>query len=323
MRTMRLTQEGVVFLIALVLFVGFAITLTDFVSPGNLMTLLRSVAILGILGLGMGLVVVGRGIDLSMVAVMVVAVSWAIVIGQTEIGFATGILAGLIFCILTGLVVGVLVAYAEVPAIFTTLAMGSIVYGIGRSLFFTLDVQNVPPGNEWFAFLGRGTILGIPMAIIAFGIVAAVLHLVLRKTRFGRFIYASGDNPQAARIAGLPYRPLLVTQYVVSSCIAYVAGLVMAASVSGMNTRIFNSTMIYDVLLVVVLGGIGLAGGRGGVRNVIVGTLLVGVLLNGMTIMNISLTYQNLIKSVILLMAILIDTLLNPRDEQTSQQGDI
>jgi len=91
-----------------------------------------------------------------------------------------------------------------------------------------------------------------PMAIIAFGIVAAVLHLVLRKTRFGRFIYASGDNPQAARIAGLPYRPLLVTQYVVSSCIAYVAGLVMAASVSGMNTRIFNSTMIYDVLLVVV-----------------------------------------------------------------------
>jgi ribose transport system permease protein len=97
----------------------------------------------------------------------------------------------------------------------------------------------------------------------------------------------------------------------------------MAASVSGMNTRIFNSTMIYDVLLVVVLGGIGLSGGRGGVRNVIVGTLFVGVMLNGMTIMNIGLTYQNLIKSIVLLTAILIDTLLNPRDEQTTQQGDI
>jgi ribose transport system permease protein len=323
MKKVRINQEGVVFLISLTLFIAFAVTLKDFISPGNLMTLLRSVAILGILGLGMGLVVVGRGIDLAMVAVMVVAVSWGIVIGRSEFGFIVGIVSGLLFCVATGLVVGLLVAYAEVPAIFTTLAMGSIVYGIGRSLFFTLDVQNLPPGNEWFSFLGRGTVFGIPMAIIAFGVVAGCLHLILRKTRFGRFIYASGDNPQGARIAGLPYRPLLVTQYVFSSCIAYIAGLVMAASVSGMNTRIFNSTMIYDVLLVVVLGGIGLSGGRGGVRNVIVGTLLVGVMLNGMTIMNIGLTYQNLIKSVILLMAILIDTLLNPRDEQTAQQGDI
>jgi ribose transport system permease protein len=90
-----------------------------------------------------------------------------------------------------------------------------------------------------------------------------------------------------------------------------------------MNTRIYNSTMIYDVLLVVVLGGIGLSGGRGGVRNVLVGTALIGVLLNGMTIMNVDYIAQNLIKSVILLVAIMIDTIVNPRDEQTAQQGDI
>ena len=90
-----------------------------------------------------------------------------------------------------------------------------------------------------------------------------------------------------------------------------------------MNTRVANSTMVYDVILVVVLGGIGLSGGRGGVRNVVVGTLLIGVLLNGMTIMDIQYTVQNVIKGVILLTAIVIDTLLNPRDEQTAQQGDI
>ncbi len=84
-----------------------------------------------------------------------------------------------------------------------------------------------------------------------------------------------------------------------------------------------NSTFVYDVILVVVLGGIGLSGGRGGIRNVIVGTLLIGVLLNGMTIMNIQYTVQNVIKGVILLTAIVIDTILNPRDEQTAQQGDI
>ena len=97
----------------------------------------------------------------------------------------------------------------------------------------------------------------------------------------------------------------------------------MAASVNSMPTRIFNSTLIYDVILVVVLGGIGLSGGRGGVINVIIGTALIGTLLNGMTILDISYSAQNLIKGIILLVAILIDSFLNPRNEETAQQGDI
>ena len=112
-------------------------------------------------------------------------------------------------------------------------------------------------------------------------------------------------------------------QYTLSSLIGYTAGIVTAASVASMNTRIAISTYVYDVILVVVLGGIGLSGGRGGIRNVIVGTLLIGVLLNGMTIMDIQYTVQNVIKGVILLTAIVIDTIVNPRDEQTAQQGDI
>ena len=90
-----------------------------------------------------------------------------------------------------------------------------------------------------------------------------------------------------------------------------------------MNTRIVTSNLVYDVILVVVLGGVGLSGGKGGVRNVVVGTLLIGILLNGMTIMDIQYTVQNLIKSSILLIAIIVDSVMNPRDEQTAQQGDI
>src|SRR6202041_791886 len=102
-------------------------------------------------------------------------------------------------------------------------------------------------------------------------------------------------------------------------------GPLVAATSAGLSTRVYNSTMIYDVLLVVVLGGIGLSGGRGGVRNVLVGTLLIGILLDGMTILNVPYIQQNLIKSLILLVAIIIDSFLNPRDEQTAQQeqGDI
>lgn len=116
---------------------------------------------------------------------------------------------------------------------------------------------------------------------------------------------------------------MIVQQYVISALIGYVAGIITAASVASMNTRLALSTYIYDVILVVVLGGIGLSGGRGGIRNVLVGTLLIGVLLNGMTIMDIQYTVQNVIKGVLLLTAIVIDTVLNPRDEQTAQQGDI
>jgi ribose transport system permease protein len=322
---MRLTQEGVVFLLAVVLFVVFALTLDKFLTAGNLVALVRSVAILGILGLGMGLVVIGRGIDLAMVATMVVSVSWILALTDTGLPLGTALLIGFAFAVVVGFASGILIAYATIPAIFTTLAMGLIVYGVGRAWLFQVDVQNTPAGSEFFDFLAQATILGIPMMIVAFAVLALLVWALLKFTRFGRFVYATGDNPSAARVAGIPTRYLMVAQYVITAIIAYLAGLIMAAANSGMSTRVYNSTMIYDVLLVVVLGGIGLSGGRGGVRNVLVGTLLVGVLLNGMTIFDIPYTQQNLIKSVILLVAIIIDSIVNPRDEQTAQQeqGDI
>jgi len=125
------------------------------------------------------------------------------------------------------------------------------------------------------------------------------------------------------RATGLPTRPVIVFEYVLAALIGLFAGLVMAASVNSMPTRIYNSTMVYDVVLVVVLGGIGLSGGRGGVANVVIGTLLIGTMLNGMTIMDISYSVQNIIKGLVLLAAILIDSVLNPRNEETAQQGDI
>jgi ribose transport system permease protein len=174
-----------------------------------------------------------------------------------------------------------------------------------------------------FSFLGQGTILGIPSPVVMFAIAALAVAAFLRYTRVGAYIYAIGDNPFGARTTGIPTRPIIMLQYVLAAMIAAFAGIVMAASVNSMPTRIFNSTMIYDVILVVVLGGIGLSGGRGGVFNVIIGTLLIGTMLNGMTILDVSYSAQNLVRGVILLVAILTDSFLNPRNEETAQQGDI
>jgi ribose transport system permease protein len=325
-RRIRVTQEGVVLALAIAMCIAFAIALPNFLTTGNLIALVRSVSILGILGFGMGLVVIARGIDLALIATMVVSVSWVLSL-TTNSGVALGpaLLLGAGFVVLIGLINGLLIAYATIPAIFTTLAMGLVVYGVGRGWLFQVDVQNTPQGSALFEFLGRATILGVPMLIIAFLVLALAVWAALRWTRFGRFVYAMGDNPAAARIIGIPVRPMIVAEHIITSIIAYAAGLIMAAASSGMSTRVYNSTMIYDVLLVVVLGGIGLSGGRGGVRNVLVGTLLVGVMLDGMTIMDVPYIEQNLIKSVILLGAIVLDSFINPRDEQTAQQeqGDI
>lgn len=322
-RRITITQEMVVALAAAVLFVVFSLTLNGFLSSGNLITLVRNVAVLGMLGLGMGLVVIGRGVDLSLVAIMAVSLTCSIVLANMGWSFPAALGIGLLFAIGVGAVTGFLVAYVEIPSIFATLAISAIVYGIGRGWIADLDVNNLPPGLDWFLWLGRGAMLGIPVSIWIFAAIALVLHLLLRGTGVGRFIYAIGDNLQTARISGIPVRPVIVLKYVLAAVTAFAAGIVTTASVASMNMRIVNSTMIYDVLLVVVLGGIGLTGGRGRVRNVLVGTVLIGLLLNAMTILDISYTVQNLVKSAVLLMALIVDALLNPRDEQTSQQGDI
>jgi ribose transport system permease protein len=280
------------------------------------------VSVLGLLAVAMAIVVIGRGIDLSAVAIMAMSAAWYLQMlndGWGE-GAALGITAAGVLAI--GLVNGFLIAYAEVPAIFATLASGSFVFGIVRSRLITQDAIPVPPGH-WLEQMGGMHLLGVPPEVLVFGSACFLAYLFLRFTKWGRYVYYMGDNLTAARITGIPVRPMTVLRYVLSAFISLAAGLLTAASLHSMNTRIVNSTLLYDIILVVVIGGIGLSGGKGGMRNVIVGAILIGIMLNAMTIIDIPNIYQNLIKATILLVALIVDSLVNPRDEQTAQQGDI
>lgn len=323
MKKIHVSQQSIVFVLFVLMFVGFAGLLPGFAQVDNLLTLLQNVAILGILGLGMAVVVIGRGIDISMIAALAVPSGLLLQLMQNGVGFGTACALAIGLSLLFGLVNGWLIAYAEVPSLFTTLASGLFLAGLGQAYFFQLEVVQWPASMDSMAWVGRGSFMGLPMPVVMFGIAAAGLALFLKRLRAGSFIYAIGDNPFGARATGLPTRPIMVLQYVMAALIGVFAGIVMAASVNSMPTRIFNSTMIYDVVLVVVLGGIGLSGGRGGVLNVIIGTLLIGTLLNGMTILDVSYSVQNIVKGVVLLVAILVDSIFNPRNEETAQQGDI
>lgn len=323
MRSIQLSQQQIVAVIFVVTFIGLSVFLPGFFRANNLLTLLQNVAILGILGLGMAIIVIGRGVDLSMIAALAIPVALILQLTATGWPLPLSLIAGFGLSALFGLANGWLIAYAEVPALFVTLASGLFLAGTGQAFFFSVEAVAFPAALAPLAGIGRGAVLGVPPSVWMFVLMLALVWLFLRRMKAGAFIYAMGDNPAGARMTGLPMRPVVLLQYTLSALIATFAGLVLASSIGSMSTRVFNSTWIYDVILVVVLGGIGLSGGRGGVGNVLIGTLLIGTLLNGMTILDISYPVQNLVKGVVLLMAIIIDSVMNPRNEETAQQGDI
>lgn len=316
-------QQAIVFLLFILVFATFSIVLPGFMSVGNVVAMVRSIAVLGILGFGMAIVVIGRGIDLSMVATMAVPTALVMTLAQGGFSLPGAIAIGLLFAVVVGVVNGIFVAYAEIPALFVTLATGLGLAGLGQIGILQSDM--VPWSSELdpLRWLGGMNFGGVPSSILVVMVVAVCAWLFLNRTKLGMFIYAIGDNPNTARTSGIPVRPIIIFQYVLAALIAVLAGFVMASSNGLMDTRIYNLSLIYDIILVVVLGGVGLSGGRGGVFSVVVGSLLVGTLVNGMTIMNLELDVQNLIKGVVLLVAIALDSALNPRNEETAQQGDI
>lgn len=305
------------------LFALFGLTIDGFMKADNIFSIIQNVSVLGILGAGMAMSIIGRGIDLSVVSVMAYSVAWALTVFNQDGNLVAALILGLSLAIAVGLLNGFLIAYVEIPAIFATLASGTAVAGFGQYFLVDTDVVFVSESVGWLMTIGSGRTLGVPNSVISLAILAAILYWILHKTVFGRYLYAIGDNTLAARVSGVPVRPMMMLQYILTATIAFIAGLVTAMAVESMNTRVVNSTLIYDVILIAVIGGISLSGGRGSVRNVLVGTVMIGVLLNGMTMMNMPYTAQNIVKGAILLVAIIADSYFNPRDEQTSQQGDI
>jgi ribose transport system permease protein len=317
------SQEQIVLLITLALLVVFSVTLPGFAQLANLLNLVRSISILGILGLGMGMIVISRGIDLSEVAIM--AGSWAVALIEIQRGLPTfsAALLALVIALLIGVANGVMVAFVEAPPLFVTLAAGFVIYGAAFWYAPSWVVYAPKPEDApYLLYLGHDYLFGIPVPIIVFGLAAIGMHLFLSRTSTGRFIYAQGDNPEAARLAGIPLRPQIVLEYVLVALLAWLAGLVWIGTTGSMQMGIVQGTYIFDVILVVVLGGISLVGGRGGVFSVVVGCALIGTLFNAFTIMDVNSEVQNIIKGVVLLAAIVLDNWLHPRDEETARQGE-
>jgi ribose/xylose/arabinose/galactoside ABC-type transport system permease subunit len=291
-------------LLALVLLVTAASFLSDyFLTVPNLLNVLRQVAIVGILALGMTFVILTRGIDLSVGSIL--GLSVVLFAGLLETyPMQVAIPVGLAAAMAAGLINGIGVAYARIPPFIMTLGMLSFARGLA---FIYTGGTPIPIINESFYDLGNGYLLGIPIpSLILIGVLAAS-GVVLTLTSFGRSIYAIGSNEEASRLSGVPVRAYITVVYVISGGVSGLAGLVYASQLS-VGTPIAGQGYELDAIAAVVVGGTSLFGGCGSVFGTFIGTLIIGVLANILNLTGIDPFVQQLFKGALIVVAVFIMT---------------
>ena len=286
------------------LFVALSILSPDFLTTGNLLTVLRQVSINALIAFGMTFVILTGGIDLSVGALL--AFSGAITAGVMAAGQSAGlaICAGLGAGTLLGLVNGVLVSWGRVAPFIATLGMMTLVRGL--TLSYT---QGRPIGvsNTGFALLGDGYVAHlIPIPVIWMFVLFAVSGFVLRGTVFGRHIFAIGGNEEAARLSGVRVWAIKLGVYGLSGLLSAFAGIVLTSRLYSAQATA-GSGYELDAIAAVVLGGTSLSGGRGWLFGTLVGALLIGFLNNGLNLLGVSSFYQQVVKGAVILVAVLID----------------
>ncbi|QLB20797.1 sugar ABC transporter permease [Vespertiliibacter pulmonis] len=308
-----------IFLILLVVF--FQSQNSAFLSQRNIFNILTEVSIFGIMAVGMTFVILTAGIDLSVGSILAVCAMFAayIIKGSNTVtveagawGGMSGII-GLIICLVLGTLIGWLnglgVTKLKLPPFIVTLGGMTIWRGL------TLVINNGSPiagFDESYRWWGRGILLGIPVPVIIFCIVAIIGYFALHKTRWGRYVYSVGGNPEAARLAGVNINRTLVSVYVVMGALAGLAGFILSARL-GSAESVAGVAFELRVIASVVIGGTSLMGGYGRITGTIFGSIIMGVLINGLVLMDVSAYYQQIIMGVIIILAVSFDTYAKSR----------
>ncbi|PSL00351.1 erythritol transport system permease protein [Haloactinopolyspora alba] len=308
------------FVALIVLVIIFGLLSDNFLDPSNLVTMTRHVAYNAILALGMLLVITTAGIDLSVGSTVglsgVVAGTmlqgwgislfdvtaypavWVVVIVSLAVGAAVGALNGL------------LVTRFNVAPFIATLGMMYVARGaallISDGATFPRLQGDPELGNTGFSFLGTGRPLGIPTAIWIMGVFAIVIGLLMTRTRFGRWVYATGGNDRAADLAGVPVNKVRMRAYMISGLCAAMAGLIIASELTSAAPQT-GQTFELNAIAAVVIGGASLAGGRGTVKGALIGAFVIGFLSDGLVMVGVSSFWQMVIKGLVIVLAVMLD----------------
>ena len=309
----EITQSSVVrfvakqgILIAFVVFmIGFTIANERFVSPENIMGVVRSSAILGVMALGVTFVVISGNLDLSVGSMMSFSTIVVLDLHDT-LGpmLAIPVMFAMTLCL--GALIGFLVGYLKLNSLIVTLGMLSAIHGLTLTYSGGKNMDIADKGGTWFSVFGQGSMLGVPVPILLFGLLAASLGIVLAKTPFGRQIYAVGGNGVAATFSGIPRARVVFTCYLLSSFCVATAGLIQASRSLGSQNTVGQGLEL-EVLAAVILGGASLLGGSGTIFKTIIGVLILGFIQNGLLLVGLQFYAQFVITWIIIILAVWLD----------------
>ncbi|QQM30046.1 ABC transporter permease [Martelella lutilitoris] len=299
-----LARQGI--LIAFVVFmIGFALINQRFVAPDNILGVIRSSAILGVIALGVTFVVIGGNLDLSVGSMM--SFSTIVVLDlHDRLGPVLGIPAMYAMTLALGAFNGFLIGYLRLNSLIVTLGMLSAIYGLTLTYSGGKNMDIADKEHTWFSVFGQGDILGIPSPIVIFAGLAIILALLLAKTPFGRKVYAVGGNGVAATFSGIPRARIVFFTYLISSFCVATAGLIQASRSLGSQNTV-GQGMELEVLAAVILGGASLLGGSGTVFKTVIGVLILGFIQNGLLLAGLQFYVQYVVTWVIIILAVWLD----------------
>jgi ribose transport system permease protein len=292
---------GLVAVLVLLGIVG-VVTADTFLTTSNLLTILTSASIIGVLTVGMTFVIIGGGIDLSVGKVMALASVWATTVATQSYGPLVMVFCAIAVGVGAGLINGILVAYGRIVPFIVTLAMLISAQGLAEQIS---DRRSQIVTDQVIAGIANTRLLGIPLLIYIFAAVVAVGWVVLNRTTFGRRTFAIGGNPEAARLAGLDVKRHTMLLYAVSGLCAGIAAI-MIASLTTTGSSTHGTLYELDAIAAVIIGGTLLTGGRGTLIGSILGVLVFTTITNLFVLNNLETQVQNIAKGVIIVIAVLI-----------------
>ena len=290
-------------IVLLVLFGAMTLLTDEFLTGDNMANLARQVAVFGIIAVGQLLIILTAGIDLSVGSVLGLTGCITAELLVTGAPIPVAILGGLAAGAVIGIFNGVLVAYFKLPPFIVTLGM----LGIARGAVLVLtDASTVQPLPDAFGDIANGNFIGLPNLLWLFALVVVTTAFVLRRTVFGRYIYAVGSNPESARLAGVPVTKVLVAVYAIGGLLAAVGGVLF---MSRLNAGIPTGGTGYELnaIAACVIGGASLFGAKGGAYGAAAGALIVGTLNNGGNLLNVNSFYLQIIIGALILIAVAFD----------------
>lgn len=297
------TDNLIVYVGFLAILVFFAVTLSDrgFLTADNFANIARQTAMVSIMAFGMTFVLASGEIDLSIGAIVGLTSLVVAVLLREHIAAPLAVAGALAVGLVVGLVNGLLTTKVRIPSFLVTLGMMSIVTGIARVL---TDLEAVPVTDDGFAWLfGSGSVGPIPVLLIWTAVAMVVFHVILRRTPFGRQVLATGGNRTAARFSGIKTDRIKIAALMISAGTAAVAGMLYAGRLQGARYTL-GETDLMTVIAATVIGGTSLFGGRGSIVGALVGSLLMGMLNNGLLLMGLSVSEQLIARGVIIILAV-------------------